>query len=113
MPIETAMGDRAWKQGILFAIIPRMVLSVSANLQKRIDERVESGKYRTAEDVLAAALASLDQQEQLTELASSDLEILFPGMKQKIRQGLQDANSGKLSDGEEFFDELEREEKSP
>lgn len=90
-----------------------MTLSLSPEIQKRIDERVRSGRYATAEDVVAAAMASLDQQERLVSLEPAELEALYPGLKAKLEEGIAAARAGHLSDGETFFDELEREESGP
>jgi Arc/MetJ-type ribon-helix-helix transcriptional regulator len=93
-------------------IIAGMAKSISPKVQRRIDLRVSSGDYANTEAVLTAALASLEQQERIAQLNSSDLAILYPGIKQKIAQGLREAKAGKLRDGEAFFDELDRQEKS-
>jgi Arc/MetJ-type ribon-helix-helix transcriptional regulator len=93
------------------AIIDRMAMSISPKVQRRIDQRVAAGNYASVDAVLTAALASLEQQEHLAKLNSTDLAILFPGFKRKIAKGLAEAKAGKLSDGESFFDELERQEK--
>ena len=87
-----------------------MSYSLSPDIQKRIDDRVRSGQYRSAEDVIAAAITHLDQQDGLANLPPDDLEILVPELYQKLARGLAEARVGKLSDGEAFFDELEREE---
>lgn len=41
-----------------------MNLSLTADVQKLIEQRMLSGKYATPEDVVAAALITLEQQEQ-------------------------------------------------
>ena|SRR5687768_15454574 len=87
-----------------------MSYTPSPDIQKLIDDRVRSGQYRSADDLLAAALTSLGHQDRLAELPPDDLELLFPQLRQKIARGLTEARAGKLSDGEDFFDELEREE---
>lgn len=40
-----------------------MMLSLGVDTQKLIDERVRSGKYATAEEVVTAALHALEQDE--------------------------------------------------
>jgi antitoxin ParD1/3/4 len=87
-----------------------MNLSLPPEILKLIDDRVQSGKYGTPEDVIAAAVANLDQQERVTQLDAADLESLFPGIREKLAEGLAAARAGDLVDGEEFFDQLEREE---
>lgn len=44
-----------------------MNLSLDPEVQRLIDERVMSGKYATPEDVVAAAVRTLDQNERLGE----------------------------------------------
>ena len=40
-----------------------MTLSLTPQMQRFIDERVRTGRYASAEDVVRAGLASLSQQE--------------------------------------------------
>ena len=86
-----------------------MTLSLSPELQKFIEERVRSGRYASAEEVVSAALAKLEQGERDAGASWEELEVLYPGLGEKITQGLSDADAGRVSDGEEFFSELERE----
>jgi Arc/MetJ-type ribon-helix-helix transcriptional regulator len=87
-----------------------MNLSLPAEIQRAIDERVKSGSYQCAEDVVAAAVISLGQRERVSQLNASELEAIYPGMKSRIIEGLTASRAGKLSDGEAFFEELERED---
>lgn len=87
-----------------------MNLSSPAEIQIAIDERVKSGKYRCAEDVVAAAVESLDQRERISQLDIPELEAIYPGMKGRIVEGLAASRAGRLSDGEVFFEDLERED---
>jgi putative addiction module CopG family antidote len=52
-------------------------MRLSPHIQKLIDERIRSGKYRTAEDVIAAAVTNLEQQEQAGDFAPLELENLL------------------------------------
>ena len=54
-----------------------MNLTLPPQIQKLIDERVRSGKYKTPEDVVAAAVATLEQQEQLGDFAPGELDRLL------------------------------------
>jgi putative addiction module CopG family antidote len=54
-----------------------MHLSLPPRIQKLIDERVQSGKYKSAEDVVAAALANLDQQEAFGDFETGELDRLL------------------------------------
>jgi antitoxin ParD1/3/4 len=87
-----------------------MSYSLSPDIQKLIDDRIRSGHYSSADDVIAAAITNLEQQDRLADLSPDDLELLFPQLRQKLARGLAEARAGKVSDGEAFFDELEREE---
>jgi Arc/MetJ-type ribon-helix-helix transcriptional regulator len=87
-----------------------MNLSLPAEIQRAIDERVKSGRYHCAEDVVAAAVISLGQRELVSQLNAAELEAIYPGIKAKLIEGLTASAAGKLSDGEAFFEELERED---
>ena len=54
-----------------------MFLTLPPEVQRLIDERVHSGKYKTPEDVVAAAVATLQQQEQLGDFAPGEIEHLL------------------------------------
>lgn len=73
-----------------------MKLSLPPRIQKLIDERVESGRYKTPEDVVAAAMANLDQQEALGDFEPGEFE-------QLLDEGEQ---SGSPLDGEQVLAEL-------
>lgn len=87
-----------------------MNLTLNPGVPKLIDERMRSGRYATPEEVIAAAVINLDQQERLANLPPGECELFFPGIREKIEQGLSDLAAGRASDGEAFFDELERED---
>lgn len=84
--------------------------SIPSTIQEQIDQRIQSGAYASAEDVLRAAFAALSQQEALSAAPLEELEAMYPGLRQKIAEGLEDCRAGRLYDGEEFFDELDRED---
>lgn len=54
-----------------------MNLSLKPDVQKLIDERVSSGKYSSPEDVVAAAIVALDQQEQFGDFEAGELDGLL------------------------------------
>lgn len=73
-----------------------MNLSLDPKLQELIQERVKSGQYASAEDVVAAALLTLDQQERFGDFGSGELdEILVEGEWSITEEG--------TLDGEEAF----------
>jgi antitoxin ParD1/3/4 len=73
-----------------------MNLSLSEDVQKLIDQRVRSGQYATPEDVVPAALNTLEQQEQFGDFPPEDLDALLAEGERSIEQ------EGTL-DGDEAF----------
>lgn len=68
-----------------------MSLSLNPEVQKLTDERVKSGRYASAEDVVVAALLTLDQQEWLGDFSSGELYVLLADGEQSIvREGTVD-----------------------
>ena len=87
-----------------------MNLLLDSELEKLIENKLRSGRYATPQDVVRAGLASLTRQEIIEELPIGQLEVIFPELRAKIAEGLADLRAGRFSDGEEFFDQLERED---
>jgi putative addiction module CopG family antidote len=73
-----------------------MNLSLPTQTQELIQSRVRSGKYASPEDVVTAAVAQLDQQEQLAEFEPGELDALL----------LHGEQSGPALDGEQVLAEL-------
>jgi len=73
-----------------------MNLALTPDMQKLIDERVKAGKYATPEDVVAAALVTLDQQERFGDFAPGELDDL-------LREGEQSIERDGTLDGDEAF----------
>jgi antitoxin ParD1/3/4 len=63
-----------------------MNLALNPELEKLIDERLKTGKYATAEDVVAAALLSLDQQERFGDFEPGELNQLLAEGERSIEQ---------------------------
>jgi putative addiction module CopG family antidote len=74
----------------------RLTLALKPDVQKLIDDRVASGKYPSAEDVVAAAIASLQQQEQFGDFAEGELDDL-------LAEGERSIESEGTLDGDEAF----------
>lgn len=90
-----------------------MTIVLNSELEEFIAERVRSGRYSSAEEVLRAGFASLEQQEEITSMPTAEFEAIYPEFREKITEGLADERAGRFSDGEAFFGELEREELEP
>jgi hypothetical protein len=56
-----------------------------ASLKKLIQRRMKAGKYATPEDVVAAAMLTLDQQERFGEFAPGEMELLLAEGERSIR----------------------------
>ena len=78
-----------------------MKLELSPRIQKSIRQRVKSGKYQRPEDVVAAAIASLDQQEATGNFAPGEMDRL-------LEAGERDIASGNVIDADRAFAELRR-----
>jgi antitoxin ParD1/3/4 len=63
-----------------------MELSLPAKFRKLIDQRVRSGKYATREDVVIAALTTLDQNERFGEFAPGELDRLTEQGEQSLKR---------------------------
>lgn len=46
----------------------------------------------------------------LTTMSTEELEAVVPDFRRKIAEGVADEQAGRMSDGDEFFDQLERED---
>lgn len=87
-----------------------MPVSLSPETQKLIEDRMKDAGFVSADEFVRAAIFSLDQQDWLRRASTVELEAMYPGIREKIAEGIADAEAGRLTDGEEFFAELEREE---
>jgi antitoxin ParD1/3/4 len=74
-------------------------VSLTPELEKFVQERVKSGRYQTASEVVREAL-------RLLELREEEREEALRGVRQKLQRGLEQAKRGELVDGEEFMDKL-------
>jgi antitoxin ParD1/3/4 len=73
-----------------------MNVSLKPDVQKLIDDRVNSGKYSSPEEVVEAAVLALDQLENLGDFEAGELDLLLAEGEQCIER------DGTL-DGEEAF----------
>ena len=79
-----------------------MNVSLTPELERLVNEKVQSGVYPSASEVVREALRLLNERDQSREGRLADL-------KRNIAIGIEQADRGELMDGEEFFDELLRE----
>ena len=66
-----------------------------------IRRKVESGKYSSTDDVIGNALALLDEFDEALEPELTE-------MRESVRRGTEQADTGKIVPAEEVFEELRR-----
>ena len=74
-------------------------ISITPELDRFLQSRVESGRYQTTSEVVREALRLLERHEQERDEA-------FHQLKAKLERGAGQAERGELIDGDEVFDEL-------
>ncbi|XWK87264.1 MAG: type II toxin-antitoxin system ParD family antitoxin [Phormidium sp.] len=77
-----------------------MNVALRKELEEFIDERVKSGRYSSADEVVEEALWLLRERDRTQSERLAEL-------KAKIREGIEASERGEVVDGEEFFAELE------
>ena len=80
-----------------------MNVTLHPRLARFVEEQVQAGRFRTAEDVVNGALARLQTE---SELSPDDLQAL----RADIAAGIADADAGNVDnwDAEEVWTEVER-----
>ena len=82
-----------------------MNVSLTPQLEKLVSDRVESGRYNSASEVVREALRLLQDRDEVREVRLQEL-------RKKIAEGFDSLERGDWVDGEEFFERLrQREEK--
>lgn len=85
-----------------------MNISLSKELEQLIQDKVKSGRYLSASEVVGEALRLLDERDSLRDSsASRDQKARLAELKAKIREGIEELDRGEGIDGEEAFAELE------
>jgi antitoxin ParD1/3/4 len=77
-----------------------MNILLSKELERLIQDKVKSGRYLSASEVVAKALLLLDERDRIQEAKLAEL-------KAKIRPGIEELDRDEGIDGEEVFAELE------
>ena len=76
-----------------------MNVSLSPELELLIDQKVKSGMYNSASEVIRAGLRLLQEQDELRQIRLREL-------KREVQQGLDEIERGEVVDGDEVFQEL-------
>ena len=82
-----------------------MNVSLTPQLEKLVSDRVESGRYNSASEVVREALRLLQERDEVRE-------VQLQGLRSKIVEGLDSLDRGDWVDGEEFFQRLQQREES-
>lgn len=76
-----------------------MTIKLTSELAEFIAEQVKTGRYRSAEDVIAQSLELLRAQEGFIQLHTDEL-------RQKISVGMEQIKRGEVVDGRKAIDRL-------
>ncbi|MBK7750191.1 MAG: type II toxin-antitoxin system ParD family antitoxin [Candidatus Obscuribacter sp.] len=82
-----------------------MNVSLTPELEKLINEKVESGLFNSASEVIRAGLRLLIEQDELKQ-------IRFETLKADLRAGLDQEAKGDIVSGEETFKKLRNKRKT-
>ncbi|HEY0020507.1 MAG TPA: type II toxin-antitoxin system ParD family antitoxin [Longimicrobium sp.] len=77
-----------------------MSISLSPELERQIAERVESGEYGSADDVVRHALQLLSREDE-------DCAARLEALRGEIQKGIDDLDNGRHSPIDEAFARLE------
>ncbi len=80
-----------------------MNVNLTPELETLVQNKVRSGRYNSASEVVRDALRLFEERDRIRELQIRELG-------HKINQGWSSLERGQWVDGEEFFKGLEREE---
>jgi len=75
-----------------------MNVSLTPELEQLVQSKVKTGRYNSASEVVREALRLMEERDQVKA-----------EIRKKIAAGVESARAGRLSDGDEFFDQLEAE----
>jgi antitoxin ParD1/3/4 len=76
-----------------------MNVSLTPELERLVAEKVKSGMYGSASEVIREALRLLQERDELRRARLEEL-------RREIARGLEQADRGELIDGEQVFREL-------
>lgn len=76
-----------------------MNVSLTPELEKLVADKVKSGRYNSASEVVREALRLLEEQDQIRTLRLEEV-------RKKIAAGLEALDRGEGIDGEEAFEQL-------
>jgi len=75
-----------------------MNVQLTPEQEQLVLTKVKTGRYHSANEVMSEALRQMENRDQIIE-----------EVRQKIAAGVASAKAGRLTDGEEFFAQMEAE----
>jgi antitoxin ParD1/3/4 len=81
------------------AVRTSLNVSLTPELEQFVQERVASGQYQTASEVVREGLRLLELQER-------DRDAAYKALKAKLKRGAEQAERGEVVEGEEFLEQL-------
>ena len=77
-----------------------MNISLTTELQNMVHDKVASGRYTSASEVVREALRLMEDRDQMLALQRQDI-------RSKIDAGMESLRVGRSSDGEDYFNRAE------
>lgn len=82
------------------AVRTSLNVSLTPELDRFVQERVASGRYQTASEVIREGLRLLEEQERQRDAA-------FEALREKLRRGAQQAERGELVSAEQVLQKID------
>lgn len=82
------------------AVRTSLNVSLTPELDRFVQERVASGRYQTASEVIREGLRLLEEQERQRDAA-------FEALQEKLRRGAQQAERGELVSAEQVLQKID------
>jgi len=81
-----------------------LTVSVPAHVDDFIKDRIASGRFDTASDVVREAITLLEQQERMRDKVIDEI-------RRDIEEGARQADAGLLRNGHQVFEEIRQQRK--
>jgi antitoxin ParD1/3/4 len=82
--------------------VTSMNVHLTPELEQLVQNKVKSGRYNSASEVVREALRLLEQRDEVFTLRKDEI-------RKQIEEGWQAARRGELVDGDEVFDRIDGE----
>ena len=79
-----------------------MNVSLTPALEKLVQQKVETGRYNSASEVIREALRLMEERDQMQDLHKDEI-------RNKIAAGMASLRAGRSKDGEAVFKRIEAE----